>query len=426
MEISTIDIESIRTWINAFGSEITVILQIVLDVFEILIGIIAAITPIIAFKRRPISSTNESGPYFNSSELLSPPLARPAYSDRMAYILSEMASLAYFQFEGDSGLIEDAIDIALSKNLSKKTDVRKFLEEYTTELMSGERRLGRESMKKILENSGFMLLDIINIGETQGFVCKRTVKNESPYLVLAFRGTEKKVSDWLTDVKCIPTINEKSRVHTGFLEALTKYKDFEGNSVENKIRIILEQSEARDESNELLPLFITGHSLGGALALLATKLVASDVNGACYTFGAPRVANYEYFRSVKTPVFRIVNSSDIVPRVPPGAVMFVFIHAIKVMAWLTSFVPMVASLFNKLEEVFDKLNGYRHYGDLRYLSDVAGQQFNTVRLLVNPPAIDRLIWMWRHLAKSLFFPLRSHGMSIYRKKLTHIAKERNC
>lgn len=382
-------------------------------------------TMIFAHIRRPKSSTSEPGPYFTETKLLSPPLTRPAYSDRMAYVLSEMASLAYFQFEGKSGLIEDAVNIALEKKLSKEVDIREFLENYTTELLGGERRLGKESMKNLLNNSWFTLLDVINIDETQGFICKRTANNESPYLVLAFRGTEKKISDWLTDVKCVPTIDGKSRIHTGFLEAFTKNNDSDGNSVEDKIRKILEQPEARDESNDLLPLFVTGHSLGGALALLATKIVAPDVNGACYTFGAPRVANYEYFRSIKTPVFRIVNSSDIVPRVPPGAIMMIVVHAIKALAWLTSFVPLVASLFDKLEEIFDKLNGYRHFGDLRYLSDVAEGQFNTVRLLTNPPAIDRIVWMWRRMGKSVFVPIKSHGMSIYRKKLVQIANGRN-
>ena len=111
----------------------------------------------------------------------------------MAYVLSEMASLAYYQFEGERGLVDDAISIALEKNLTTDTNIREFLEYFTTELMSGGRCLGQESMKNLLANSGFSLLDVINIGETQGFVCKRTVGNELPYLVLAFRGTEKKI-----------------------------------------------------------------------------------------------------------------------------------------------------------------------------------------------------------------------------------------
>ena len=47
-----------------------------------------------------------------------------------------------------------------------------------------------------------------------------------------------------------------------------------------------------------------------------------------------------------------------------------------------------------------------------------------MRLLSNPPAIDRVVWMWKRVAKSFFVPVKSHGMSIYRKKLQHIANAR--
>ena len=93
----------------------------------------------------------------------------------------------------------------------------------------------------------------------------------------------------------------KARCHTGFLEAFTKNVDAEGRTVEEVVREILDRPEARDEQGAHLPLFITGHSLGGALALLATRLIAPDVTGACYTFGAPRIGNDELFPFIKTP-----------------------------------------------------------------------------------------------------------------------------
>ena len=129
-------------------------------------------------------------------------------------------------------------------------------------------------------------------------------------------------------------------------------------------------------------------------------------------------------RFLKTPVYRIVNSSDIVPRVPPGAGMTGLVLLVQGISWLTRFAPPVSAAFDKLEELLDKLNGYRHFGDLRYLSDVAEGRFDTVRLLSNPPAIDRVVWMWKRVAKSFFVPVKSHGMSIYRKKLLHIANAR--
>ena len=71
---------------------------------------------------------------------------------------------------------------------------------------------------------------------------------------------------------------------------------------------LLDSEGAKDKSGNKLPVFITGHSLGGALALLTTRALPQDMVGACYTYGAPRVANYEYFDGMKTPVFRVVIS----------------------------------------------------------------------------------------------------------------------
>ena len=383
----------------------------------------AITTAILAFVRRPKSSNDSDQTYLEDEKLLSPPLSRPAYSDRMAYVLAELADLAYYQFEGANGFINDAIEQAKRVDLTVESNIREFLDGFSAEMMSGH-RLSLNAFSGILERSGFSLVGTINVGETQGFVCKRAIPDQPPYLVLSFRGTEKKISDWLTDARCVPTILDGAKVHTGFLEAFTKEKDAAGRTAEQVVEEILTKPEAK-EGGQPLPLFITGHSLGGALALLATKLVVgSDVTGACYTFGAPRVGSYEFFRRLKTPVYRVVNSSDVVPRVPPGAIMFLLRGLFQGIAWITSFVPPVSALFTKVEEFMDKLSGYRHQGDLRYLTDVAEGQFHTVRLLKNPPAIDRLVWMWRRVGKSILVPVKSHGMAIYRRKLRYIANAR--
>ena len=390
---------------------------------------------VLAYVRRPKSIPKEGAPYFTDENLLKPPLTRPAYSDRMAYLLAEMSALAYYPFEQRDGNLDAVVDELLELDMTSKVNVREFLDRLSTDLLSG-RRLRAGTLKRILDNSGFTLLGLIHVDETQGFLCKRTAEGERPYLVLAFRGTEKKVSDWLTDARCVPTKEDKTnaKVHTGFLEALTVKRDAAGKTAMEVVREILRQPEAlepetRDEKVEdqgtLLPLYITGHSLGGALALLATKLVAHDLNGACYTFGAPRIGNYEYFHFIKTPVYRIVNSADVVPRVPVGPFMIVLRGAARAMSWLTGFMPAVAQLFDRAEEFLDGLKGYRHYGDLRYLSDVAEGRFQDVRLLSNPPAADRVMWAFRRMVRGILVPLKSHNMNIYRKKLAHIANERN-
>ena len=76
------------------------------------------------------------------------------------------------------------------------------------------------------------------------------------------------------------------------------------------------------------PVWLTGHSLGGAQAVLAAYRLAHceeagrPTIGGVYTFGQPRVGNAALARScsleLSQRIFRYVNSSDIVPLVPPS------------------------------------------------------------------------------------------------------------
>jgi triacylglycerol lipase len=76
-------------------------------------------------------------------------------------------------------------------------------------------------------------------------------------------------------------------------------------------------------------LWITGHSLGGALAVLAAAKLrlekAQPVNGV-YTYGQPRVGDAVFCSGFNqwmgTNTFRFVNFKDIVPRVPPRNLNF--------------------------------------------------------------------------------------------------------
>jgi len=381
-------------------------------------------TGFFSYRRRVNPNQKPIGEFFVDPKMLSPPVARPAYSDRMAYVLAEMSDLAYFEFEGSSSFISDAVKGLLDLKLDDTENIRKFLDAFSEDALLGH-NISVDLLRKLLKNSGFDLIETINVKTSQAFVCKRNVVNEQPYLVIAFRGTEAKVSDWLTDAFAVPTQVGTIKIHTGFNNAFSVNTNEKGRTVENILSDILNSNQALGDNGTPLPLFLTGHSLGGALALLATRQLASNINGACYTFGGPRVANYEYFENIKTPVYRVVNSSDIVPKIPPGALNVLFVNLMKALSILTGFYPPISRLFRKFEVMIDKLNGYRHYGDLRYLTDVAGGRFQDVKLLSNPPAIDRLIWFWKHIFFSFKAPVRSHSMLIYRKKIYQIACNRN-
>jgi triacylglycerol lipase len=395
-------------------------------VVSVVVGFVT--TGFISYQRRP-KKISQGGSYFNDEDLLKPPMARPAYSDRMSYVLAEMSALAYFEFEGAAGVLDETVENFLKINADVKSDselqvralLKKFRDESLVKTIDSEKFL-----KGILKEADFVLLETINIKNTQAIVCKRVKSGELPYIVVAYRGTEMNIDDWLTDINAEPADDTEPgiKVHKGFWEALNKNKDGDDKTVLDRVQDRLDSKEARD-GKKRLPCFFTGHSLGGALALITSREKALDINGACYTFGAPRVANYDYFQNMKTPVFRVVNSSDIVPRVPPGAPMGIFLKIIQGLGWLTKFIPVAREPLKWLEERVDKLNGYRHHGDLRYLTDVKGGLYKDVHLVSNPPMIDRVWWMWQHIRESFFAPVKSHGMAIYRNKLLYLAVSRN-
>ena len=128
----------------------------------------AARAAILAYARRPKSTPKESAPYFTDEILLTPPLARPAYSDRMAYLLAEMSALAYYPFEQRDGTLDAVVDELLELDMTSKVNVREFLDKFSTDLLSGRRLKARVHSKRILDNSGFTLLGLIHVGRNAG------------------------------------------------------------------------------------------------------------------------------------------------------------------------------------------------------------------------------------------------------------------
>jgi predicted lipase len=68
---------------------------------------------------------------------------------------------------------------------------------------------------------------------------------------------------------------------------------------------------------------VAGHSLGGAIATLATyeiKKIYPNDDVKTYIFGAPRVGNKAFYLKFKSMtdnnVFRVVHMDDVVPHIP--------------------------------------------------------------------------------------------------------------
>lgn len=147
-------------------------------------------------------------------------------------------------------------------------------------------------------------------------------------LIVAFRGTSLPVPpvpenlspaqvarlvDWILgnedlkiDARLFPASREAGgRVHGGFLQAFQAISDQ------------LDAAAASRRPDQAL--WLTGHSLGGALALLAAShLRESNVTGV-YTYGCPRVGDAEFVATLPSCVNRrFVHRDDLIPNTPPS------------------------------------------------------------------------------------------------------------
>lgn len=354
---------------------------------------------------------------FNLYKKLPLPIKRSAYSDRMAWIMAIMSELAYEQFE-DLGSIErinqlarDLAEISDEKNIAKR--LKQFYESIRNPDASR-----KEKLEATLKIGDFYLVgepfDNVKT-DTQGFVVRKQGNIGEEFAVLCFRGTTS-IQDWMTNLrfKPEPVYHPKGRgyageMHKGFVDA--------HKSVEETIDACLD--EVKD-----LPLYITGHSLGGALAVVATWHIPCEKLAACYTFGAPRVGTYSLIDKFRTPIYRVVNGPDPVPFVPPSKL---WIDILKIV------LRSIASVFNlgigKLIDNAINLQGYRHYGDMRYLTpiskaDYKKSDFSKMRVEFYISGFLRMGRFLRRIFESERID-KYHDISRYRRKLLVYAAKQN-
>ena len=106
------------------------------------------------------------------------------------------------------------------------------------------------------------------------------------HVVLAFCGTSD-VRDWLTNIRFAMVPELGGKAHRGFCEALDAIWS-----------IFFTKVKSHTDAGR--KLWITGHSLGGALAtLVARRLPTSMKPVGVYTFGQPRVGDTTYCQEVQ-------------------------------------------------------------------------------------------------------------------------------
>ncbi|MGW1990253.1 lipase family protein [Embleya sp. NPDC001921] len=134
-------------------------------------------------------------------------------------------------------------------------------------------------------------------------------------VVAAFRGTEPaQIRDWLSDATTppVPGPGGTGFVHHGFNQALA--------SVYPEVRDTVAGMRTDGQT-----VWFTGHSLGGALAMLAgARMYFEDprqLPDGVYTYGQPRTCERilagAHKKAFKERHHRFVNNNDVVPLLPP-------------------------------------------------------------------------------------------------------------
>ena len=143
---------------------------------------------------------------------------------------------------------------------------------------------------------GYTIVEFFDIDNAQAYL----LKGSDGTHVLSFRGTEvTEPSDILADLKAGKNVEAiGGKIHVGFKGEI------------NKLWPTIEKAVANIDK-----LYVTGHSLGAAMATIAAGRMQSKVL-ALITFGSPRVGNKEYVNCLTFAHFRVQNNCDDVTKVP--------------------------------------------------------------------------------------------------------------
>ncbi len=143
----------------------------------------------------------------------------------------------------------------------------------------------------------------------------------TPHVIfIAIRGTRPLyLSDWMIDFKTYPRKSAKYSpyfYHRGFYNEISR----------SVPQIVQELDRFGAYKNRDIPIYVTGHSLGGAMAGILYSHFGLPFRRkpsttylhpkAAYTYGMPRYGNLEAMLETPNP-FHIFNQKDIFPSVPP-------------------------------------------------------------------------------------------------------------
>ena len=218
------------------------------------------------------------------------------------------------------------------------------------------------------------------------------VASNDKFAIVAFRGSEiwKKrerfdleevLADLKTDIDVwLTNWQQGGKVHRGFKEALEEvWPDL--------------IPYVRKLHKKGCKIWVTGHSLGGALATLFASRYG-NVQGT-YTFGSPRVGNEGFKKNLDVKIYRFVNNDDIVPRVPLP-IRYVHVGELK----FIDSDGIIRNRFIKNEEPFDDSND-----DPDWLKNNHQRKNNTFKGFIPAPFRDHVpllyaIHIWNNIIEN--------------------------
>ncbi len=275
------------------------------------------------------------------------------FNATIAYVLGQSCNLTYKQYK------RYPKPLSSSGSLSPGITYSMIGDPFTTSEPIGTGTVARQSVDYRKVPIGFAM------------ECKSSTTS---FNVIALRGTENR-DEWLKDVEAYPTeflvgnnggkgytkellYGSLGTVHAGFYNVYTQGTDgtlpepskifgkdtYQFSRPSGSIASYIKEVMSNASFNSALPLYVTGHSLGAALAVLcamdvgtnfpnafpsgqlnmynlAGPLVAAGVaiNGITFPgLGPPSKFVENYNKAVHTS-YRIVNAADIVPILPPAS-----------------------------------------------------------------------------------------------------------
>ena len=237
---------------------------------------------------------------------------------------------------------------------------------YLMAILSGVAYKEPKDANKTIEKYGFHNHRFIDKHGAQCYIIWNDIN-----AIICFRGTEpKETSDIKADLNAIQRqgMHNTGDVHAGFQGEINKIWD--------DLNFTIADIQDRD-------IYITGHSLGGAMATICAKRLEEEgLHPHClYTYGSPRVGDKKWVKTLDVKHYRFQNNNDVVCKVP---------------FWMM---------------------GYRHHGNNIYIS----YNGKVAKMTVWRRFLDSLLGRMRAWSKLQFFDgIFDHDISTYAKRVKNV------